>query len=314
MRALVRSLHTVRILTEMRGMGEQSRQEIRSQYGVDIGDGDLRDDLARMTYACRRCGKPLASAAANHDHMRDKHGFTSPEEGAVQGHAHSSSARLTNLNPHLSPVAMKLRAIPFSKPMVQALRAGTKTQTRRVATLTANGHVKEPRGHRRWHPDDPDAVLASPYGQPGDGLYVREAWRTVTQADHLPPRHLNEAHRLWYEADAPHQPGFGRYRHARFMPRWASRLYLEIVKVRLERLQSICAADAIAEGIEPLGEGWQRYHVDPDAPVGQPFTRNPVLAYRGLWEQINGAGSWADNPLVWVIEFRRIDRAILQGL
>jgi len=75
-------------------------------------------------------------------------------------------------------------------------------------------------------------------------------------------------------------------RNALFMPRAASRILLEIVDVRSERLQAIGAADALAEG------------------VGQ--TDDPVRAYRAVWEHINGEGSWDADPLVWVVAFRRL--------
>ncbi len=191
------------------------------------------------------------------------------------------------------------RPIPFSAPMVRAILAGTKTQTRRAAKLTCNGHVKESGGHRRWHPADPNAVLACPYGQPADRLWVREAWRVIDLADVFAPREITAAHRIWFEADGPHEPPAGRYRPGMFMPRWASRITLEVTGVRVERLQDISESDAEAEGAE-YGfdcEGGFNLH-----PLG-----NRRYGYAHLWEQINGAGSWDLNPWVWVVEFKRIE-------
>ena len=90
------------------------------------------------------------------------------------------------------------------------------------------------------------------------------------------------------------------------MPRWASRITLEIISVRVERLNEISEADAIAEGIEKVPQGWRRY-----GPLVNPSGSNQKLAlardsYQTLWESINGPGSWALNPWVWVIEFRKL--------
>ncbi len=88
------------------------------------------------------------------------------------------------------------------------------------------------------------------------------------------------------------------------MPRWASRLTLEITAVRVERLQDISEADAIAEGVERVGDRFKQY-----MPMFDGSAYNPALAkssYSQLWESINGPGSWAANPWVWVVSFRRV--------
>jgi hypothetical protein len=196
---------------------------------------------------------------------------------------------------------MKSRPILFQGTMVNAiLRAvDPKTQTRRIAKLTDAAHVKEPGGHRRWHPADPEAIFACPYGQVGDRLWVREAWRTVAEADALPPRDLTPAHRIWYEAqdEVPfHQSGFGKLRPSMFMPRWACRLELEITDRRLERLQDITEVDAKAEGT--LGG----HGAIPD----YSYSATAFEHYHWLWNSINGNGSFESNPLVWVVEFKRV--------
>lgn len=175
-----------------------------------------------------------------------------------------------------------------------------------------------------------DHVFSCPHGEVGDRLYVREAWRTLDALNEHSGTKIAEmcvdaGYRLpWapiqYEADGhrvnwehvstpPHDdpPTPGRYRHARFMPRWASRIMLEITGVRVERLQNISAADAIAEGIERVDDFygcpcWRVYGEPDGADVCAPD--DPVGSYRSLWESINGANTWNDNPWVWAIDFK----------
>ncbi|MGJ7917621.1 hypothetical protein ACI48D_19355 [Massilia sp. LXY-6] len=191
--------------------------------------------------------------------------------------------------PHAGPAG---RSILFSGPMVRALLAGTKTQTRR-AQHRAPGSARKR------------------FGQPGDRLWVRETffafgrWETRFNAGKgREERYFvdmtRESGLAWrYEADEgagadPHarrEAGAAPAWHKRpalFMPRAASRIVLEIVGVRVERLQEISPGDALAEGIVPG------------------TLDDPVQAYRGVWERINGDGSWEANPLVWVVEFRQV--------
>ncbi|WP_423454327.1 hypothetical protein [Ottowia sp. VDI28] len=91
-------------------------------------------------------------------------------------------------------------------------------------------------------------------------------------------------------------------RPAIFMPRAASRITREITSVRLERIQAISEADAIAEGIERQGGGWRNYL---DANAGVCF-RSPVNSFRSLWESINGPDSWDANPWVWALTLKRL--------
>jgi len=189
---------------------------------------------------------------------------------------------------------MKERPIIFSGPMVRAILNGSKTQTRRVAKLTANGYVKEPGGHRRWHTADFDARLACRYGQPGDRLWVRETWRHIEGgAVYDAAGGLMDSHdpETIYRADRPHFPG--PWRPAIHMPRWASRIALEVTGVRVERLHEISEADAIAEGVN------NSLHL----PGGR-FAREN---FAHLWWTINGDGSWDANPWVWVVDFRRTE-------
>lgn len=210
---------------------------------------------------------------------------------------------------------MKERPILFSAPMVRAILEGRKTQTRRVVKLNDAGRVA--RGGRQWHIDDDHAALACPYGQPGDRLWVREAhlldppidgtWPSVgdsfTSIDDIPERYRNPEHVL-YRADDKLTTAW-RWRPSIHMPRWASRITLEVTDVRVERLQDISEADAQAEGVDRDTEPCDHTRRS-CADVGclGPTHR---AAFCDLWMQINGADSWAANPWVWVVSFRRLE-------
>lgn len=209
------------------------------------------------------------------------------------------------------------RPILFSAPMVRAILAGTKTQTRRVLRVqpfsTNDPQHAEPRARGNWvwmaFDDRPRYSFATgdfrcPYGVPGDRLWVREAFRLCAEADATPPRDTDAAYRVWYEADAPHQPGAGKLRPGMFMPRWASRITLEVVGVRVERLNDISEADALAEGVTPKWEPGCSGRLM-EAFSGFSF-RPAASAYADLWEQINGPASWDANPWVWAVEFKRV--------
>jgi hypothetical protein len=176
------------------------------------------------------------------------------------------------------------RPILFSAPMVRAILSGTKTQTRRVVKGMALLWLR-PDGFTPEFTALPENGLC-PYGQPGDRLWVREAWRAwpdgvAYRAD------ISDADL----ADAVHAP----WRPSIHMHRAASRITLEITAVRVERLQDISEADAKAEGVTrpvPMLDDDPSTYVD---------------AFGDLWASINGPGSWDSNPWVWVIEFRRVE-------
>lgn len=213
---------------------------------------------------------------------------------------------------------MKERSIIFSAPMVRAILSGAKTQTRRV--------VKNCRQLRDWDSSPSDAYdvevengeamflvagdhgftdwIPCPYGAPGDRLWVRETWATGIVYDAHKPSSLamlidNQSQpAIAYGADwkrvwAPED--HGRWRPSIHMPRWASRITLDVLAVRVERLQEISEEDAEAEG------------VDPDFGNAYTDARNDHRrAYGRLWDSINGKRApWASNPWVWVIEFLR---------
>lgn len=190
---------------------------------------------------------------------------------------------------------MKARPILFSTPMVQAILAGRKTQTRRIFKVN-----KTPITHQQevvfWDVEMGEAVYNSmggqswwncPYGNIGDILYVKETflYRAKKTA-------------VIYKADleALESFGFGAmyggWKPSIHMPKSAARIFLKITNVRVERLQDISAADIKKEGVS--------YTID--------YYTALLDLWESLWKSINGEQSWNDNPYVWVVEFERIDK------
>ncbi len=209
---------------------------------------------------------------------------------------------------------MKERPILFSGAMIRAILAGQKTQTRRAAKP-----VKHPDLGNLYDPGalvmerEPQHVIdrACPYGQPGDRLWVRETWAAHCDEDNLPPRDCSRDVRFYaVEHGRQHglNPRIGKWRPSIHMPRWHSRILLEIVSVRVERLQSISEADAEAEGIDFLRHIQDNDETLTDRDVYQclrDLTARDL--YELLWDSINGEGSWAANPWVWAVEFKRVE-------
>lgn len=191
---------------------------------------------------------------------------------------------------------MKDRQILFSGPMVRALLAGTKTQTRRVAKpqpvydgrFAGGWKLKGKKGHEAAACSPLIAELC-PHGQPGDLLWVRESFAHIYRDNSFPERRSFEDVAYMADGHGIDIGAYGSWKPSIHMPRWASRITLEITSVRVERLQDISEADARAEGASQHPDG-------------------PWHAYRSLWTLINGADSWEANPWVWVIEFKRIDQ------
>jgi hypothetical protein len=137
------------------------------------------------------------------------------------------------------------------------------------------------------------AIVHSGHRVGGDRLYVRETWAAPHAYDHLPPRLIPQDARIHYAATEDR--GGLLWRPSIHMPRWASRITLEVTGVRVERLQDISEADAMAEGVH--------YSLLEKIQAGQ--DRWARHAYKKLWETINGSDSWDLNPWVWVVEFKR---------
>ena len=216
---------------------------------------------------------------------------------------------------------VKERPILFSGPMVRAILSGAKTQTRRVVkqlqgmdpadvrlARTQGGY---PDGVRPvWECDfcEPDIFSTPcPYGQPGDRLWVRETFDISPE-----PTGWEGHHWLTYVADGDRievdcaEFYMGRLKPGKrypsiHMPRWASRIMLEITGVRVERLQDISEQDAAKEGVGP---GYVPNSLGSTTCVGY----RPMFAR--AWQDINGPGTWAANPWVWVIEFKRIEGGV----
>lgn len=205
------------------------------------------------------------------------------------------------------------RPIIFSGEMVRAILDGEKTQTRRIAKVTSEGC---PPGFLTplagFVPRRPEQhVEYCPYGQPGDRLWVKESYALTGELanarlrDFGFPRESLRDH-LRYRADADgYDETVQRWRPSIHMPRWASRITLEITGVRIERLNEISEADAIAEGVERTvtDDGWRRYATPAEELAGLPPVRSARASFKTLWESIHGPGSWDANPWVWALTF-----------
>lgn len=221
--------------------------------------------------------------------------------------------------------------------MVRAILAGTKSQTRRLFkvpgvvrgtsfTITSPDEEVLRFDDGTFHYASTAALSGPyhcPYGIPGDRLWVRETWFRMPHPaecgitkESIPGTWdlaVAAAGRLSYRADPGSEMEIDgmRWRSPIHMPRQASRILLEVTDVRVERLQDISEADAIAEGVQRHLDGWFPYGIETclttlvagkEAPAQ--FCRDARASYRMLWEQINGAGSWDANPWVWAITFR----------
>lgn len=198
---------------------------------------------------------------------------------------------------------MKERPILFSAPMVRAILEGRKTQTRRVMKPQPFWGERQGLQSAGWCFSSPKVALLSwpgdkltealkshcPYGQRGDRLWVRETF-LVDDNRRIPKTATRKNFEVDYKATSEDSPHW-RWRPSIHMPRWASRITLEITGIRVERLQDISEADAHAEGVTIRSVT----HYDGQA-------KDYFFA---LWEKINGLESWAANPWVWVIEFKK---------
>jgi hypothetical protein len=194
--------------------------------------------------------------------------------------------------------------------MVRAILDGRKTQTRPAIKPQpfehgSDGLVSAGWGWsigqkcklQAWKIDEIGSVMVKycPHGKPGDRLWVRET-------------HCKYGGGFIYRADygdlTPISDGIGgRWKPPIHMPRWASRITLEITAVRVEQLQDISEADAMAEGAErPVLSATEL-----DGMPVHPMTGSYADGFRDMWGSINGLESWAANPWVWVVEFRKVE-------
>lgn len=200
---------------------------------------------------------------------------------------------------------MKTRPVLFSAPMVRAILNGTKTQTRR-AVKDRHIDAAPPACFFQWLRE------RCTYGQPGDRLWVRETW---AYGVHALAAARDEDGPFVYAADGTDQGRLcDRWRPSIHMPREASRILLEITSVRVEPLQDISDSDIESEGtaqwvkdggsVRAPRPGFDGQH--PDA-AGLVCVKPNRVAFCSLWESINGHCAWDKNPLVWVIEFKRVE-------
>lgn len=211
---------------------------------------------------------------------------------------------------------MKERGMIFNGEMVRALLSGRKTQTRRPIKWkqTRFTEIGEREDGSKW-PWSEDAEHACdfwhpcPFGAVGDRIWVRETFCTVDDTQYGGEKWVDYRATPKFEAShpagwdsAPNDAESLKWRPSIHMPRWASRILLEITNVRVERLNAISEEDSQAEGMELTG--WRPTYSDPDS-GGEVWT--PYDNFAQLWECIYGEGSWKANPWVWVIEFKRVE-------
>jgi len=222
----------------------------------------------------------------------------------------------------MTTAAIKEHPMLFSAPMVRAILAGTKMQTRRIVKAPKNSaliydlesasvdgpnaldsgqYLHVPFRHR----DEPDEGCRERLHAPwdvGDGLWVKETFQIAPVGKFCPqqvktPDKLPEGWTILYRASGDEVIKPIHWKPSIFMPRWASRITSEITGVRVERLQDISDRDVAAEGCswnEPFGTA--------TGMGNSPAQR----AYYRLWESIHGKNSWSSNPWVWVIKFKKI--------
>jgi hypothetical protein len=188
---------------------------------------------------------------------------------------------------------MSERPILFNAEMVRAVLDGRKVQTRRVMKVQPHAGVRNSPFVKSGIEDGHGKELICPFGEVGDRLWVRETWAEA--GGNAPELQL---YRASYPAHVPSHyenvppPESIRWRPSIHMPRWASRITLEITGVRVERLQSISEEDAKAEGVKTECSVMGDKH---------------FLGFRSLWKSICGDDIWQANPWVWVVEFKRAE-------
>ncbi|MPQ83770.1 hypothetical protein F0170_07115 [Pseudomonas sp. MAFF 730085] len=220
---------------------------------------------------------------------------------------------------------IKERPILFSAPMVRAILDGRKTVTRRALNAKALKNIGYGVQLGECHELPSEGPLHAnsigyytdfcPFGQIGDRLWVRETWYCdhfeVQKGPYLRPADMHDLDQsredgeLVYAADgmAPYEQEQPIWKPSIHMPRWVSRILLEITDVRVERLQEISEEQAKAEGVRlytdhaELGDWW---HVEGI----ETYSADPRKSFELLWNSVGG--DWNANPWVWVVEFKRV--------
>ncbi|MEP9925866.1 hypothetical protein ABLU65_00405 [Klebsiella sp. GG_Kp156] len=237
---------------------------------------------------------------------------------------------------------MTERGMIFNAEMVRAILDGRKTQTRRevklnldiarlattydwATSLAANHYqdlteeqIQQKAESLRGviHPvilgNGQMVSIICPHGKPGDRIWVRETFCPVDDTQYGGEKWVDYRATPRYEAShpagwdsAPNDAEALKWRPSIHMPRWASRILLEITDVRVERLNAISEEDATAEGVPPAGSLLPDYPGTFLTPKGDFATAK--VAFQRLWESIYGEESWKANSWVWVISFKRIE-------
>ena len=230
---------------------------------------------------------------------------------------------------------MKTKPIIFSAKMIRALLDGRKTQTRRIVKTQPTWDGK----WFSWHGHRPNSIYgacggnhigakdcmndSSPYGQPGDLLWVRETFQPIcldVDCDDANYK-TGDGYRIVYTAtdeteefiDITTDKISCARKPSIHMPRWASRLTLRITSVRVERVQEITEEDAKAEGIERTD--W-KYSCEPYRNYNEPRMSSgkncslAIMSFSTLWSSIHGPDAWDRNDWVWIIEFEVIKQNV----
>lgn len=264
----------------------------------------------------------------------------------------------------MSETKIKERPILFQGEMVRALLEGRKTQTRRIVKPQPSSEFHpENKGVAHWYAPtkvnkrtgemypgadvfgvaDEDEDRISPYGKPGERLWVRETWQDVHPCQIFEDRFTTAGragipgppainYEVIYRADGEYpklhfsdkypfrrpcigatckkshvhpEENYNGWEPSIFMPRWASRISLEITEVRVERLQEISENDSEKEGV-PHDNLVGYYCEEPTHNSDGVHRCNYRIGYKMLWERINGKQSWEQNPWVWVVTFRMV--------
>lgn len=230
------------------------------------------------------------------------------------------------------------RPIVVSSMMVRALLNGRKTQARRVihpqpangcyyeinAAQTAALHlaIGPTDNPNRYVPPTPKSkshLLPCPYGRPGDQLWVKESW-AINSLDYdiQPPldgRPSFQKRTCWYLATEPDVEGYGGenpWSPAISMPRWASRLTLEILSVGVQKLRDIGEKDAVEEGAAEVIEQRERFGF-PSPNIDDGWLSPSVEAFAQMWDMNHWGKTgqrWRENPYVWTIRFRTVAKLL----
>ena len=188
-----------------------------------------------------------------------------------------------------------MKPILFSGEMVRAILDGRKTQTRRVIKPQPSAGVRRSVFVLSGLEDGHGRELRCPYGRPGDTLWVRETWASHKYMDDTKPSEFTAGAQMlpvWYRADGVQSDERGKWRPSIFMPRWASRITLRVVDVRVEMLWDMTVSKMTAEGVAEIENN----------------DKHPLTPFITLWDSINAdrGHAWYTNPWVWVVEFEEV--------